>query len=140
MGPHFFKCGKWRSTNSSLIMIVKLQWGRTFSSAESRRPSNITSRLTRLQWGRTFSSAESENNPSVYEEELLASMGPHFFKCGKRLWQHVGRSHSTCFNGAALFQVRKELASARPDPSVLGFNGAALFQVRKVLRIAKIFA
>ena len=75
-------------------------------------------------------------------------MGPHFFKCGK----NAGNS----FNGAALFQVRKEglcrwrrpmasalqwgrtFSSAERSASISQsvyqgrrFNGAALFQVRK---------
>ena len=83
-------------------------------------------------------------------------MGPHSFKCGKSLRPFHPTSRFICFNGAALFQVRKEkiveerdaecpvlqwgrtlssaesrqiaVAAARPLPS---FNGAALFQVRK---------
>ncbi len=37
----------------------------------------------------------------------LASMGPHFFKCGSAGSQLCGRSILGSFNGAALFQVRK---------------------------------
>ena len=36
MGPHFFKCGKIRSGSSCEPRPQRLQWGRTFSSAERR--------------------------------------------------------------------------------------------------------
>ena len=64
----------------------------------------------------------------------IASMGPHFFKCGKQ--RSVWRSllPKTCFNGAALFQVRKVPECITPLPQDFrSFNGAALFQVRKVV-------
>ena len=34
MGPHFFKCGKVRGVPDWVTWPTKLQWGRTFSSAE----------------------------------------------------------------------------------------------------------
>ena len=58
MGPHFFKCGK----------VIN-------------NPYNNAAFL--LQWGRTFSSAESID---IYTQSVIkwfSSMGPHFFKCGK---------------------------------------------------------
>ena len=83
-------------------------------------------------------------------------MGPHSFKCGKKgspaeIWEDMkslqwGRTLSSaersqgsacrlpflpCFNGAALFQVRKARRLGDFAPSACGFNGAALFQVRK---------
>ena len=60
-----------------------------------------------------------------------ASMGPHFFKCGKEI--HLDRPDALeySFNGAALFQVRKDGTRRRNFQPVLSFNGAALFQVRK---------
>ena len=66
-----------------------------------------------LQWGRTLSSAESEVGPLQLLEHGGASMGPHSFKCGK--WTPPPRTGgpSSSFNGAALFQVRK-------DASLLG--------------------
>ena len=36
-----------------------------------------------LQWGRTFSSAESDPEELKRIAQITASMGPHFFKCGK---------------------------------------------------------
>ena len=72
-----------------------------------------TKSLEKLQWGRTFSSAEISELGEALDESSDASMGPHFFKCGnlnnlkKRASQHEG------FNGAALFQVRKLQSSAK---------------------------
>ena len=37
MGPHFFKCGKNVVAGFCLHVFYQLQWGRTFSSAESER-------------------------------------------------------------------------------------------------------
>ena len=83
MGPHFFKCGK--------------------------RPAAACTAAKKalLQWGRTFSSAESAGACGCDLAEAGASMGPHFFKCGK--WQPSSPAAKIrCgFNGAALFQVRK---------------------------------
>ena len=133
MGPHFFKCGKpeHRVLLQEVINAV-LQWGRTFSSAESLHiaPGAVQGRYT--------------------------SMGPHFFKCGKMLTLNMIPSAIPHFNGAALFQVRKErdaehnlltkkllqwgrtFSSAESpkrsddrDVWLDDFNGAALFQVRK---------
>ena len=107
MGPHFFKCGK------ELKLVNKI-----FNQFS-------------LQWGRTFSSAERMTMPAFGVSVLLASMGPHFFKCGKlveatKCGNGIGR-----FNGAALFQVRKDAITRLGCMHRDGFNGAALFQVRK---------
>ena len=60
MGPHFFKCGK------------KAKEGKATQFADA------------LQWGRTFSSAESAERMTSKKGAERASMGPHFFKCGKK--------------------------------------------------------
>ena len=84
MGPHFFKCGKLKVRRLDKMYVAGLQWGRTFSSAESGQlhqvdsvlnggfngaalfqvrkvqyPIEISEFVEALQWGRTFSSAES---------------------------------------------------------------------------------
>ena len=107
MGPHFFKCGN-QNLSHKFVPNKKLQWGRTFSSAENRRQTrhhrasisfngaalfqvrknqrNTHGRfgVARLQWGRTFSSAEKRQEVRhVPCFRGPASMGPHFFKCGK---------------------------------------------------------
>ena len=109
-----------------------------------------------LQWGRTFSSAESSTSAGDPQPHDRASMGPHFFKCGKHSPASHSKRHNLGFNGAALFQVRKgrstsqklqdywELQWGRTFSSAerramasagetffARFNGAALFQVRK---------
>ena len=58
MGPHFFKCGNAASFQPLIPLIAELQWGRTFSSAETLAEFN------------------------KLRHEIEASMGPHFFKCG----------------------------------------------------------
>ena len=58
-------------------------------------------------------------------------MGPHFFKCGNEAPFHAYSPQLFCFNGAALFQVRKCSHLATGRQSLACFNGAALFQVRK---------
>ena len=108
MGPHFFKCGKTNNQRKVNRWLQRLQWGRTFSSAESDSPWVIDSRAAELQWGRTFSSAESRQISLPARKTTGASMGPHFFKCGKTPYDCMaGRRSLRSFNGAALFQVRK---------------------------------
>ena len=136
MGPHFFKCGNSgkqviicfpaKSFNGAALFQVRklddayqeaisgaqLQWGRTFSSAETFGGERIPTLATpsfngaalfqvrkldkniidimkniRLQWGRTFSSAETLETMERLDLTIEASMGPHFFKCGNLLRQ-----------------------------------------------------
>ena len=58
MGPHFFKCGKVGIGGRVRLENQALQWGRTFSSAESGLIYEAILPSLMLQWGRTFSSAE----------------------------------------------------------------------------------
>ena len=107
MGPHFFKCGKVTTAEVRTTVVVsfngaalfqvrkaqhyprrsqasyELQWGRTFSSAERQEGAQENHEEVTLQWGRTFSSAESTRLPTTGRRRDKASMGPHFFKCGK---------------------------------------------------------
>ena len=84
-----------------------LQWGRTFSSAESSECEELREANVELQWGRTFSSAERYSSIIPLTISTSASMGPHFFKCGKADIETGLSCELQCFNGAALFQVRK---------------------------------
>ena len=84
-----------------------LQWGRTLSSAERHAPPLFFRNYGQLQWGRTLSSAESAAARPVGGRQRWASMGPHSFKCGKVNETRLGTAWNSCFNGAALFQVRK---------------------------------
>ena len=86
-----------------------LQWGRTLSSAERLHALDLAAVLVdTLQWGRTLSSAERTNLRTRRDRRVRASMGPHSFKCGKFRAVKCGPTEKKGFNGAALFQVRKD--------------------------------
>ena len=110
----------------------------------------------RLQWGRTLSSAEVQASSATSCRQSRASMGPHSFKCGSDNRNGSPKSKFRRFNGAALFQVRKfvcgdigcmkirqlqwgrtlssaEVCQRKQKRRFQNhcFNGAALFQVRK---------
>ena len=83
-GAALFQVRKVRRKMENHREVDELQWGRTFSSAE--RQTLLAGKIqdnNTLQWGRTFSSAE--RLAKVHREVFvpIASMGPHFFKCGK---------------------------------------------------------
>ena len=137
MGPHFFKCGKIANRQPTSYCQPSFNGAALFQVRKFRswqRGSKMFA--VGLQWGRTFSSAESH---MIAKQENInlqsASMGPHFFKCGKcSVVKEAARLLGCRFNGAALFQVRKASRLEAPiSSSNSGFNGAALFQVRKVL-------
>ena len=180
MGPHFFKCGKIFPSDPELRLALSFNGAALFQvrkNCQGHRPGYGRGRFNGaalfqvrkkvkerkqimqikvLQWGRTFSSAEKAPLLIFPPAPARASMGPHFFKCGKSSLHGLADELRRCFNGAALFQVRKiggirkkgnmkTIASMGPhffkcgksfsktlstsfDPS---FNGAALFQVRK---------
>ena len=111
-----------------------LQWGRTFSSAE-RTAERTPNRKRRLSFNGAalFQVRKVEEGYQAFTEANLASMGPHFFKCGKMPACQSALPILLRFNGAALFQVRKvEIAANQRPLDNQCFNGAALFQVRKV--------
>ena len=132
MGPHFFKCGKgWKCTSraltkirfngAALFQVRKGQSSKRASWQSSKRFNGaalfqvrkatalkqIAVEQEELQWGRTFSSAERPDESIKAKNVWSASMGPHFFKCGKCAARRIQRSRLGRFNGAALFQVRK---------------------------------
>ena len=83
MGPHFFKCGKLGHESNHCGQRRRLQWGRTFSSAENTRDRmNTTSNTPRF------------NGAALFQVRKIPAA--RIRKYGMR-----------CFNGAALFQVRK---------------------------------
>ena len=157
MGPHFFKCGKGREIGQRRKKVSRLQWGRTFSSAESWYHLAVqTGWELRFNGAALFQVRKGLRMRLLADANLAASMGPHFFKCGKITGTLLGELGKSGFNGAALFQVRKVnlyerqldqmvLASMGPHffkcgkgaswvqgtQAAAGFNGAALFQVRK---------
>ena len=138
--------------------VARLQWGRTFSSAESARMQRRLRQRTSTSMGPHFFKCGKPQDRKVNMTTLYTSMGPHFFKCGKprirpRLRRHAPhtsmgphffkcgklrippntpRNTSAYFNGAALFQVRKGACGGYDGGAgTRHFNGAALFQVRK---------
>ena len=109
MGPHFFKCGKFAFHFARSECVNASMGPHFFKCGKSSAHRYFPAGNVRLQWGRTFSSAERE--PVANLSSVTAS----------------------CFNGAALFQVRKEMCQNNWQTSGTRFNGAALFQVRKVV-------
>ena len=59
-GAALFQVRKGIAQSIGLSAPNELQWGRTFSSAESVSNHRRFTRNPLLQWGRTFSSAESD--------------------------------------------------------------------------------
>ena len=132
-GAALFQVRKVRILSTTKNIWWKLQWGRTLSSAERTKHPVACSLLYRrasmgphsfkcgkleclrplskdvkvLQWGRTLSSAERKPAKFKSGTQYLASMGPHSFKCGKVQYRQAESGFLICFNGAALFQVRK---------------------------------
>ena len=96
-----------QSNNAARGRRLRLQWGRTLSSAEVRIDPNTVKQALWLQWGRTLSSAEVQTGKKSKNITPTASMGPHSFKCGSCCRKEVPGRINQCFNGAALFQVRK---------------------------------
>ena len=134
MGPHFFKCGKpstkqteedglQRFNGAALFQVRKdelfgdfgfgffqLQWGRTFSSAESGKSTRPATACARgLQWGRTFSSAERSTSVEARDWPCPLQWGRTFSSAERQLDTLSGEWRGKCFNGAALFQVRKAI-------------------------------
>ena len=147
-GAALFQVRKGQLKPLALSNPSQLQWGRTFSSAERRgwsffgecvascfngaalfqvrkgfQSGNGTFRNISLQWGRTFSSAERKIQSGKPTGRRKASMGPHFFKCGKMLRIPCVYRFPARFNGAALFQVRKAVMLG---PVVPGWRRASM--------------
>ena len=120
----------WRGFSSSCN--VKLQWGRTFSSAEREEPRAIRERRTKLQWGRTFSSAESFWIVVNYAAGNPASMGPHFFKCGKTSNVMKSRHQRRASMGPHFFKCGKHLLPNRYHILKLASMGPHFFKCGKI--------
>ena len=118
MGPHFFKCGKGNVEEYVPESVRRFNGAALFQVRKAMRTTTANTAKAMLQWGRTFSSAErfdSAEEARSYAE--TASMGPHFFKCGKNGSRSDTASPSNGFNGAALFQVRKDPVEMGVDPT-----------------------
>ena len=89
-------------------ILAELQWGRTFSSAE-----RMALQFLWLAGSACFNGAalfqvrKGDGIVVTKEDYFKASMGPHFFKCGKTAISSELWTSWPSFNGAALFQVRK---------------------------------
>ena len=117
MGPHSFKCGKVPRDRTGSTNPAWLQWGRTLSSAESRRQFQRLQRSSMLlQWGRTLSSAERKQPRQPCLQIPPASMGPHSFKCGK-LKSTVNSTGLSCnaSMGPHSFKCGKQTRHTRRD-------------------------
>ena len=109
MGPHSFKCGKEMTSTSTVPMCPRLQWGRTLSSAESSRAAHRQTASDEASMGpHSFKCGKQIVSGALTLAPADASMGPHSFKCGKLNFLSVFVGSLSSFNGAALFQVRKE--------------------------------
>ena len=107
MGPHSFKCGSTTNSANSGQRTGASMGPHSFKCGSRVPPLAREFFWDALQWGRTLSSAEVETKIDRLAQFLLASMGPHSFKCGSVKRTESPTSTSFCFNGAALFQVRK---------------------------------
>ena len=99
------------------VSRCELQWGRSLSTAETRRRAATCRPSTVLQWGRSLSTAETlpERLVADVSQMGLASMGPQSFNCGNSgIEVSATRLPVDCFNGAAVFQLRKH-GSSRGD-------------------------
>src|SRR5260370_36178569 len=84
-----------------------------------------------LQWGRGFSTAETRKCWVDLKCWIPASMGPRFFNRGNGVIIRVADIQQTGFNGAAVFQPRKQAIRGIGWRILKSFNGAAVFQPRK---------
>ena len=131
MGPHFFKCGKRIETREFPPGSSGFNGAALFQVRKDFSETTIIPTFLQLQWGRTFSSAERNSNDPTNEDALRLQWGRTFSSAESSVFEFSVRTSEPRFNGAALFQVRKEITWRSKSLNRIGFNGAALFQVRK---------
>ena len=108
MGPHFFKCGK-----GTTVMLVMASPVRGFNGAALFQVRKVHNGLSNHDTGGGFNGAalfqvrKGNLDTACFYNTQIASMGPHFFKCGKWIRTAKVGKFVIRFNGAALFQVRK---------------------------------
>ena len=109
MGPHSFKCGKMQEEIKTARYEDNFNGAALFQVRKVRRASNRRYHGILTSMGpHSFKCGKppKPNAPKVANPST--SMGPHSFKCGK-VKIHAGADIvSPHFNGAALFQVRKD--------------------------------
>ena len=135
MGPRFFNRGKTTGRRLERPTEAWLQWGRGFSTAESRRtrmrrlqrqsgfngaavfqPRKVAGLLERRQQGQRASMGPRFFNrgkrvgPAVPDLRLLASMGPRFFNRGKLPQGHADVLRAAASMGPRFFNRGKGIA------------------------------
>ena len=131
MGPHFFKCGKLFDFESKQLRLRFFNGAALFQVRKVGDSEWTVAKEISLQWGRTFSSAERIQRASEHLLRRRSSMGPHFFKCGKRGFDRANKQSKESSMGPHFFKCGKPPQPFFPHPHIPVFNGAALFQVRK---------
>ena len=132
MGPHFFKCGnvsqptrqelEEESFNGAALFQVRKWLDRKLETESGGSFNGAALFQVRKCCATTLVAAHlagSFNGAALFQvrklqlmqnrnlSERVASMGPHFFKCGNALTNGANFGEVQSFNGAALFQVRK---------------------------------
>ena len=110
-----------------------LQWGRTLSSAEVLLATFLSGlRLPSFNGAALFQVRKYWRKVIYWRLRLVASMGPHSFKCGSIMICPVNEKGRDASMGPHSFKCGSCFSIFIPCLFVLCFNGAALFQVRKL--------
>ena len=113
MGPHFFKCGKEGVGISNKRPLLRFNGAALFQVRKVFLASLKRWQGNKLQWGRTFSSAERKAVLATMEESPSGFNGAALFQVRKGKNNKKTNSPKSGFNGAALFQVRKAIETNR---------------------------
>ena len=132
MGPHFFKCGNKQSKRIRCAADRRFNGAALFQVRKRACQRRLSGFIRHASMGPHFFKCGNKTRSSLGWQRVGASMGPHFFKCGNVcsclknvLWKTASMGphffkcgncivdddfydeNYYCFNGAALFQVRK---------------------------------
>ena len=107
MGPHSFKCGKSENGKLTDCAMARFNGAALFQVRKERIVWNCAGDYLKLQWGRTLSSAERWKY-SPANDAADSFNGAALFQVRKVHNPYIELSdEEASFNGAALFQVRK---------------------------------
>ena len=124
MGPHFFKCGKLRGYPNEMKEKTSFNGAALFQVRKAMRPWFRRAICAGFNGAALFQVRKEAIKARLAVQQSVASMGPHFFKCGKKIMRRRGKTTRISFNGAALFQVRKvgvvETISTRKHKASMG--------------------
>ena len=84
MGPHFFKCGKLLDAGIGAKYKGRFNGAALFQVRKRDMHAGFYSELPRFNGAALFQVRKSAEIGRYEPKLLLASMGPHFFKCGKK--------------------------------------------------------